>query len=42
MPAGLAFREGKQGDNFSNLSPFLLHVIKKEPKVGAYQFEMNA
>lgn len=29
MPAGLAFREGKAGDNFGDLSPFLLHTVVK-------------
>ena len=42
MPAGLAFREGKQGDNFGGFSPFLLHAIHKDPEVGAYEFKMNA
>ena len=30
MPAGLAFREGKAGDNFADTSPFLLHTVKKD------------
>ena len=28
MPAGLAFREGKKGENFADSSPFLPHYVK--------------
>ena len=41
MPAGLAFREGKLGENFGDTSPFLLHTIKKDKNIGAYNFNMN-
>ena len=30
MPAGLAFREGKAGDNFGEMSPFLVHTVKND------------
>ena len=29
MPAGINFREGKKGENFRDLNPFLLHDVKK-------------
>ena len=28
MPAGLAFREGKEGMFFEDMNPFLPHVVK--------------
>ena len=30
MPAGLSFREGKAGDNFGDLSPFLVHTVSRD------------
>lgn len=41
MPAGLAFREGKEGENFGDVSPFLLHTVVKDSSVGKYMFEEN-
>lgn len=32
LPAGLAFREGKAGENFGDMSPFLLHTVKRDSK----------
>lgn len=29
LPAGLAFREGKDGENFGDMSPFLLHTVNR-------------
>lgn len=39
MPAGLAFREGKAGENFGDLSPFLLHTVKRDPAKAIYDFD---
>ena len=42
MPAGLAFREGKAGDNFGDLSPFLLHTIRRTNEANnIYDFKMD-
>jgi hypothetical protein len=42
MPAGLAFREGKAGENFGDLSPFLLHTIKRNSaQSNKYYFEFT-
>ena len=41
MPAGLAFREGKKGENFGDISPFLLHTVEQESNIGPYKFKMN-
>jgi hypothetical protein len=29
MPAGLAFREGKDGTFFEDVNPYLVHVVKE-------------
>ena len=41
MPAGLAFREGKKGDNFGDTAPFLLHTVKKG-MIYTYDFKMTS
>jgi hypothetical protein len=42
MPAGLAFREGKAGENFGDLSPFLLHTVRRDPAHSTYSFDQTA
>ena len=42
MPAGLAFREGKQGQRFGGRTPFLLHTVEKQADIGPYKFKMNS
>jgi glutathionylspermidine synthase len=32
VPAGLAFREGKNATKFADANPYLLHLVKKENK----------
>ena len=42
MPVGLAFREGKAGDNFGDLSPFLVHNVRKNDSSPiTYKFEQT-
>ena len=41
MPAGLAFREGKAGDNFGDLNPFLLHTVKRAATSPNYDFKLT-
>lgn len=41
MPAGLAFREGKAGENFGDLSPFLLHTVKADYTQSIYNFDFT-
>ena len=41
MPAGLAFREGKAGENFGDMSPFLLHTVKHNKSISAYNFDQT-
>lgn len=41
MPAGLAFREVKQGENFGDTAPFLLHTVKKTLGIGNYNFKLT-
>ena len=36
MPIMLAFREGKEGENFGDMSPFLQHTIIKQYNTRAY------
>lgn len=38
LPAGLAFREGKASENFGDMSPFLLHTVKRDSSAKAYNF----
>lgn len=42
MPAGLAFREGKAGENFGDLSPFLLHTVKRDATSKPYNFDQTS
>jgi len=30
MPAGINFREGKEGTGFIDENPFLLHVVRRD------------
>ena len=36
MPSILAFREGKEGENFGDNSPFLQHTIIEQYDISAY------
>lgn len=44
MPAGLAFREGKQGTDFHDANPFIPHRIVQNPSESfqyEYKFKLN-
>ena len=43
MPAGINFREDKQGESFGDGSPFLLHVVEKQNEIGKnLQFNLTS
>lgn len=42
MPAGLAFREGKEGTFFEDMNPYLVHVVKNhKPKILDFKYNSN-
>ena len=44
MPAGLAFREGKEGTDFADMNPYLPHRVikgKSDPSTYQYEYKLN-
>jgi hypothetical protein len=40
MPAGLAFREGKEGTFFEDVNPYIVHTVKNK-EAGTFNFKYN-